>query len=324
MRPKSRIRRWDRPRIGPGIGPRIGPAIRRLARLMPAFLLASVACAAQYRVTHASALIDNVPKGGFYRVVLAPEFVAECRLDLSDIRIRDQFAQETPYVLKSDTHHDSLNAGMLAIPDPQISRKDSSNRHTYYRLRYDATYRIDRLSLVIREPALFKRQAAIFTGNDSSAQEVQTITIDPMDTAFNVPPVKAKYLLIDVANEDNAPLDISRVATAQSGIYLVTLLKPDHRYELICGDPEARAPNYDLHFFTDSMKEVPALVGLGPIQRLEKDYDRLSRNRSRGRSGVALLWSLVTVIGLLLLYVSVKLAKAVDKRDFGKKLSEKE
>jgi hypothetical protein len=72
------------------------------------------------------------------------------------------------------------------------------------------------------------------------------------------------------------------------------------------------------------MKEVPALVGLGPIQRLEKDYDRLSRNRSRGRSGVVLLWSLVTVIGLLLLYVSLKLAKAVDKRGFGKKLSEKE
>jgi hypothetical protein len=36
-----------------------------------------------------------------------------------------------------------------------------------------------------------------------------------------------------------------------------------------------------------------------------------------------LFWSLVALILLLLLYVSVKLARAVDQKDFGKKSPEK-
>lgn len=295
-----------------------GSLVRRLAGSTAVLLLASVICAAQYPIPVASAAIDSAAKGGFYRVVLVPRLVAECRSDLSDLRIYDQFGQETPYVLKSDVRDDSLNAGMLAIPDPQITRKDSSNRHTYYRLQYNAAYRIDRLSFVIRQPVLFKRQAVISRLDDSAAQEeVQTISIDPKDTAFRVPPVKSNCLLIDITNEDNAPLDIGRVATAQSGIYLVTLLRSDRRYALTAGDQAVRAPDYDLHFFTDSMKAVPALIGLGPVKREDLaallSADKPKVEKKNGRSGL-LLWSLVTVIVLLLLYVSIKLARAVDQK----------
>jgi hypothetical protein len=292
----------------------------RNSRWLTAFLLlASVVCTAQYHGPGVFAAIDSVAKGGFYRVVLVPRFVAQCRADLSDIRIYDQYGQETPYVLKSDAHDDSLNAGMLAIPDPEISRKDSSNRHTYYRLQFDAAYRMDRLSFVIRQPVLYKRQAVISTLNDTTAQEVQTITIDPKDTAFQIPPVKAKCLLIDVANEDNAPLGIGRVATAQSGIYLVSLFQPDRRYELTAGDRVISAPDYDLHYFTDSMKTVPALVGLGPLRQIGEEYPKISVKQSGGRPGLLLLWSMVAVILVLLIFVSVKLARAIDKRGFGKK-----
>jgi hypothetical protein len=295
-----------------------------VSTLTGGLLLLSVFCAAQYRGPRVFAAIDSVAKGGFYRVVLAPGFVAQCRADLSDLRIYDQFTKETPYVLKLDAHDDSLNAGKLAIPDPRITRKDSSNRHTYYRLQYDAAYRMDRLSIVIRQPVLYKRQAVISTLDDAAAQVVQTITIDPKDTAFGVPAVKAKSLLIDVANEDNAPLDIGRVATAQSGIYLVTLLQPGRRYELTAGDPGVSAPHYDLHYFTDSMKAVPALVGLGPLQPIGEEYRNRSVKQPYGRPGLVLLWGLLAVILVLLLFVSVKLARAIDKKDFGKKSPEKE
>src|SRR5580658_9581220 len=138
--------------------------------LTAVLLRVSVVCTAQYHGPGVFAAIDSVAKAGFYRVVLAPGFVAQCRADLSDLRIYDQFTQETPYVLKLDAHDDSLNAGMLAIPDPRITRKDSSNRHTYYRLQYDAAYRMDRLSFVIRQPILYKRKAVISTLNDTAAQ----------------------------------------------------------------------------------------------------------------------------------------------------------
>jgi hypothetical protein len=144
---------------------------------------------------------------------------------------------------------------------------------------------------------------------------VQTITIDPKDTAFGVPAIKAKGLLIDVANEDNAPLEIGRVATAQSGIYLVTLLQPGRRYDLTAGDPVVHAPDYDLHYFTDSMKAVPALIGLGPLQPIDEEYSNRSVKQRGGRPGMVLLWGLITVILILLLFVSIKLARAIDKKE---------
>jgi hypothetical protein len=283
--------------------------------------LVSVACAAQYRPT-VTEKVDSVPKGGFYRIVLPPSFVAECRADLSDLRIYDQNGNEIPYVLKTDVR-DPLNAGPLAIPDPRIQQRDSGNRHSYCRLEYDDAYRIERLSLVITQPILYKRTAVISAMDDPGDRVVvATISIDPGDTVFRVPAVKAKRLMIDISNQDNAPLAISRVATAQSGIYLLTLLRPQREYRLVAGDPAVRSPDYDLHYFTDSLGEIPPTLRLGPLRREGPGVEaggvagksgEARRSGVAGRSGV-LLWSLVGVILLLLLYVSVKLARAVDQK----------
>jgi hypothetical protein len=290
------------------------------AGLAGGLLLVSAACAAQYRPA-VTEKVDSVPKGGFYRIVLPPSFVAGCRADLSDLRIYDQNGNETPYVLKTDVH-DPLNAGLLAIPDPRIQQRDSGNRHSYCRLEYDDAYRIERLSLVITRPILYKRTAVISALDDPADREVvATISIDPGDTVFPVPAVKAKRLMIDISNQDNAPLAISRVATAQSGIYLLTLLQPRREYRLVAGDSAVRPPDYDLHYFTDSLGEIPPAVGLGPLRREGRGIViGGAANRVAGklagrvaRPGV-LLWGLVAAILLLLLYVSVKLARAVDQK----------
>ena len=46
---------------------------------------------------------------------------------------------------------------------------------------------------------------------------VVCISIDPHDTAFGIPAIKARTLLIDIANGDNAPLAITRVASGAIG-----------------------------------------------------------------------------------------------------------
>lgn len=275
-------------------------------------LVISFVCSAQYRPT-ASAAVDSARASGFYRVVLPPAFVARCRADLSDLRIYDQQGNETPYVLRTEDR-DSLNAGPQEIPDPEIRRQDSSNRHTYYRLRYDDAYRIDLLSFVIANPVLYKREALISSGDGGAM--VATISIDPGDTVFRVPTVKARELLIDISNKDNPPLVITRVATVQSGIYLVVLLRADRRYTLVAGDPSVRAPEYDLHYFTDSLRSEPPILGLGTVHR-EKEGAVVTRTVAfRSQSGGAglWLWGVVAVILLLLIYVSVKMTRAIDKK----------
>jgi hypothetical protein len=288
--------------------------LRNSAWLAGGLLLACVVCRAQYRAT-ATMDLNAVEKAGFYKIVLPPAFVAQCRDDLSDIRMIDQSGQETPYVLRVDTDVTSTER-LIAIPDPKISRQDS-NRHSYYRLQYDDFYRIRRLSFVITHPKLYKRSVSIEVADPKDFGVMASSSIDPADTVIWGQAVKARCLLVDIANEDDVPLEISRVATAQSGIYLLTLLQPGH-FMLVAGDSAVRAPKYDLRYFTDSLG-VPAVIGVGPMRKENRamlvSLPETKKDKKDGRSAGPFLWGLVTLILLLLIYVSVKLARAVNKKE---------
>jgi hypothetical protein len=286
--------------------------LRNSAWLASVLFMMSIVCSAQYRPT-ASAAVDSVRGNGLYGILLPPALVARCRADLSDLRVYDQEGRETPYVLKI-FGRDELNVGYRAIPDPQMRRQDSSNRHTYFWLHYDDAYLIDWLGFVIENPVLYKREAVISSLDDSST--VATVSIDPMDTVFRLKPVKTRGLLIDIRNNDNPPLVIRRVVGLQSNIFVVALLQADRRYKLVAGDPSVPAPEYDLHFFTDSLTTAPPVIRLGAVHR-DKLGTVLTQTKATGpglgRSGL-LLWAIVTLILLLLIYVSVKLARAVNKK----------
>jgi hypothetical protein len=273
--------------------------------------------------------VNGVSKAGIYRIVLPPAFVARCRADLSDLRVLDQDDKEAPYVLKAD-RSDRLNAGFLPLPDPKILQQDSSDRHSYYWLQFDDNYQIDRLSLVVTKPALYKREAIVSTvvGQWIAIPAVR-ITIDPGDSVFQLPFLRAKRLCIEVANHDNAPMAIARVAAAQSGMYLLVYLEPEHQYQLVAGDHMVKGPEYDLHYFTDSLPAVPPTIGLGPLHRLDsaelsavnEAYNkwrwnqRLNQRRNQRHSTAQLLlWGVLTAVILLLLYVSIKLVRAIDKK----------
>jgi hypothetical protein len=271
-------------------------------------------------------MIDTVGRSGFYRIVLPPQFVAKCRADLSDLRIYKPDGTTVPYVLRTDVN-DRLNAGYQPLPDPTIRRTDSSNKHSYYRLRYDDTYRIDRLSLMVSDPMLYKRETRIMVGGDSTdPAPVTSVSIDPHDTAFRLPSVKTRTLVIDIDNGDNPPLAITRVASAQSGIYILTYLESISRidYQLQTGHGGDGPPDYDLHYFTDSLSRHPLDIGLQRIY-----FDKLTsgsgpdteakaaggiKNPSpANRKAGLLLWSILIIILLLLVYVSVKLARSIAK-----------
>lgn len=287
--------------------------------------------AQQHSVMRAIAELDTIGSTGFYRIVLPPALVAKCRADLSDLRLVKPDGTTVPYVLRTRSN-DRLNAGYLALPNPTIVRKDSSNKHSYYKLQYDDAYRIDRLSLSVSDPVLYKRDVRIMAYRDSAGfVQVANVSIDPHDTAFLLPGVKTHTLLVDVTNDDNPPLTITRAASAQSGIYILTYLVAisHYGYVLETGLGENDPPDYDLHYFTDSLSRHPLNLGLQPIHLYETSFvsvrdtalktataataktDRVPANR---RSGI-LLWVVVSLILLLLIYVSVRLARAVDNKD---------
>lgn len=280
-------------------------------------LTSACACSAQHPPRLAAAL-DTVKSPGIYRIVLPPEIVSRCLPDLSDLRIIDGEGKEAPYVLRIGGN-DPLNAGPLPIPDPKIRHWDSSNRHSYFVLTYEDSYRIDRLSLVINRPPLYRRTAVVFDVPEARDRlRLATFNIDPADSVFMLPPVRTGRLLIDVANGDDEPLGLARVASFQSGICLLAYLQPQRRYRLVPNMSNAgdKPPQYDLRYFTDTVRS-PVTIGMGPLTAVSgaglPAPFRTAQKTSGGRNTL-LLWAIVVVILALLLYVSVRMVRALDKR----------
>jgi hypothetical protein len=297
--------------------------------LLAAILLIPFAGRADHTV---GALLERVKKTGFYRIILPPQLVARCREDLADLRICRPDGVFIPYVL-NDAAGSPWIAGALPLPDPQIRQRDSSDKHSYISLEFGDAYRIDRLSLVVRGPSLYKRRARIMEGTRSIA----VITIDPHDSVFRIPAVKARRLLIDIENADNAPLVISRVASFQSGIYVLAHLEDGNEYELEGGDSLAERPDYDLHYFTDSLRRRPMDIGFQSVYLKEyhppmpeRDSSRRDSDAAASRAAVAsrkgsirstvVLWSVLALVLLFLLYFSAKMVRAIGKKESNDRL----
>jgi hypothetical protein len=282
--------------------------------VLACLVLVSLRCTAQDSF-HYRAWVDTPRETDFYRIVLSPDLVAHSKTDLSDLRVLEADGRFVPYVLKEDAA-DSGGLAYQPVPEPVILQKDSSDRRSYLTLSWNNLYRIDRLSLAIRYPILYKRDARIFSkATDGTWYPVTSISIDPRDTSFRLPAVRTSSLLIEIANADNAPLRIVGISAKQAGICLLTYLQGGASYALLTGNAQARFPQYDLGYFTDSLSRRPREISAGPAQEtvvlaggatapLVKTMDK------PGRAGF-LLWSILSTVLLLLIYFSVRMVGAI-------------
>jgi hypothetical protein len=291
------------------------------ARLvLPAFLvLLSLQGAAQDSF-YCRVPLDTPARSDFYRILLSPEIVARSQPDLSDLRILGTDGRFVPYVLK-ETRADA--GEYQVVPKPDMLQSDSGKWRTTLSIRWSENYRIDLLSLTIRSPTLYKRDARIFSrANDGSWTLLTQTSIDPRDTVLHLPGVRTRALKIEIDNADNPPLKTTGVLAKQAALYLLAYLQTGASYALLTGNPKATTPQYDLGYFTDTLKQLPLDIGIGaPRETLTIAGGRdaaggpdapgaRSRENPAGRAGF-FLWSILTTVLLLLIYFSVKMVSAI-------------
>ncbi|HVS96401.1 MAG TPA: hypothetical protein VHE54_07935, partial [Puia sp.] len=149
---------------------------------------------------------------------------------------------------------------------------------------------------------------------DGAWSAVSLISIDPRDTVFHFPAVRTRGLRIEVDNADNAPLKIVRFRAMQDCIYLVTWLQTGSSYTLLTGDASAAFPQYDLGYFTDSLTRRPRQIGVGRGQETTIVAGDRSAPAVRSMAkpvGGFVLWSILSTVLLLLIYLSVKMVGAI-------------
>jgi hypothetical protein len=217
------------------------------------------------------------------------------------------------HILKAGVYTRNFTIGMYQnVPDPAIRQKDSSDKHSYITLFYKEPYRIDKLDLGIRGPALYKRYARIYDSDTAGRLLVIGLALDPLNTSFRIPPVKTSRMLIDISNEDNAPLLIQRATSSQLDQYLMTYLRPGLNYRLLAGNGKATTPEYDLKYFVDTVSTGLHEIrpgSLRPVNSLKAP----ALPPGKDHAGI-ILWSIIVAVLLLLILLSVKMVKSIPEK----------
>jgi hypothetical protein len=265
------------------------------------------------------ATVDSTAGTGFYAIRLSPELISRSKASLSDLRLRDTQGHFVPYVLTL-RYPGTDDTGYQEIPDPLFHQKDSSDRHSYLELEWPEAYRVGMLSLTVSEPVLYKRMVRICAEEPGAGfSQVEACVIDPHNTVLSLPDVKSRRLRIDIANADNAPLKIKKVSALQAVVFILSYLQGASSYEVLTGNEEAAAPEYDLRFFTDSLTRQPRELYVGDIRELRPAAvapPRVAHGEKTGTvRNTVLLWGCLLVVLLFLIYFSIRMVKAIGKKD---------
>jgi hypothetical protein len=268
--------------------------------------------------------LDPVPADGFYQIALPPELISKCRPDMGDLRLLGPGNRFVSYALK-DSQEARVPTEDMAIPVDHMAQKDSSDKHSYLTVTFPGAYGIDWIGLVIHNPAFFKRRLQVLAQGPDSAEwvTVADFDIDPAKKLFRIPTVKTHRLHLDIANADNAPLEIDKVVCYQTSRFLVAWLQAGHDYRLFTGNTNATPPDYDLKYFTDSLKTTPHTLFIHSIQPIGKEDQpmvimptKTAREATTGKNGSGLLlWCCLLAVLLFLIYFSVRMVKAITKKD---------
>jgi hypothetical protein len=175
------------------------------------------------------AAVTRVAQDGFYRIALPPTVVGQLNDQLSDVRLYDGTARETPYLLKRES---PVQYQTRFQPYEVVSKVITPRVSTVLVLRNAAKSRINNLSLIIQN-ANVRKSIRLAGSNDARTWYViqdDYVLEAPYSRAattevqlLNFPLSDYEYYQLTINDSLSAPLNILRVgyydAKAENGKY---------------------------------------------------------------------------------------------------------
>ncbi|RWY48129.1 hypothetical protein [Mucilaginibacter gilvus] len=198
------------------------------------------------------------------------------------------------------------------LPQTRISQKDTL-QHSVVFIRLGDTYLVNKLHLDIAGAKYYKRNVSVYDiGSRPRSLLVDTVisSAAPADIYFSV---KAKFIGFEIANEDNPPLEVKSITAYQLGQSLIAYLDKGNSYNLLVGDSVATFPNYDLQFFTDSVKRQLPAATLGAVTANPDFKGKEPKPAAKGFPAWA-LWAIIVAVLTALGAMTFKMTREVGKR----------
>jgi hypothetical protein len=224
-----------------------------------AFVLSPAAVLDPAPFSHAQPLRVLSSAAGVSRVRLSAGVLSVARDDLADVRVVDGASRQWPFVIAPDTGHEALDLHMA---------QDSAERgvSTWRLTPRVSPAVIDGITLRI-DREVFDRSFRLL-GEPSGGHGVQLTggrlkrgaggsTRDTAEVSVPLSTVRVADLTLMVDDGDEAPLPLV-AAHAEARTAELRLLAPAGQYTVLAGDPDARAPRYEIAGAREQILAAPA------------------------------------------------------------------
>ncbi|MFP3939742.1 MAG: hypothetical protein ACLF0P_05495 [Thermoanaerobaculia bacterium] len=228
---------------------------------------------------------------GLVQLRLGPEDLARARADLADLRIADGEGLQWPYLLQEDAAGESVAVEVEGpVTEEGVSRYELTPRHRPLGL--------DGISLEVDAPFVDRRFT--LTADLPGSAEGETARLargrlvlpprDPRPLEIPFPRTRVVRLVLEVEDGSDAPLSVAS-ASARAPVPELYFPGPAGDYDLLLGNPDARAPRYELARVRDVVLAVPA----GPADAAPLEENPAYRSGARWLAGPGLQQGLLWV-----------------------------
>ena len=309
-----------------GEGARLGAALRDPARMAEArlgptgpnprwdptpalaFAMRPGNPTAAWRFEHRRSLSVPETEEGLLRTRLGAETVARCRPDLADLRLVDAEARQWPYLLNRSGTAERLALG--------VSEPRRIGDKSIYTLELPASpLRVERLLLDTPAPFL-DRPFELLGAPAGNGRQLRVLArgrlrrlpdeAGELEIALDGKPVVGLELRIDDGDDPSLAWSSAAVRVPLPELYFAA---PAGDYALLFGDPEARAPRYELEQVRDLVLAVDSTRVRAGVMTDNPARGALARFRGAGGWQRVTLWSALVLAAGVLAGITLKLAR---------------
>ena len=167
---------------------------------------------------------------------------------------------------------------------------------------------------------LFLRNASVFKNTtrkirkrtENFKQEISSFNLNSnTSNSFQLNSFFEKEFTVEIDNQDNQPLDISKINVFQNTLSVITDLKANEKYEVII-DSTLSTPNYDLTNFTQNLLADLPKVTIINLKKTNAEFKNASEKAFWQQP--VFLWSAILLAIAILGYFVISMLKEVDKK----------
>ncbi len=212
-------------------------------------------------------------------------------------------------IIKAGVNETQLGQGTYSeLPEP-FSVLNVNEGFTTIDLSFNGNHVVDQLKFNISAPKYFNRKVDIYDPESSNAY-LGRFTLS--SNKENTIPLRFKggKIRIKIEDNDNPILTIDGIYAFQLNRYLLAYLEKENSYTITFGDSSARAPQYDLSYFSDSISASSPLLLTNAIENIPPGEIKSTDSKKDNR----LLWTVIAVVLVILLFITRKMAREVKNK----------